>query len=504
MLKKLVKNRLMIFYRRLRKDFGWKEIILLLGIILLIGLVIEKLIFSLFLKTIVSLHYLKKLFILSLCLSMVILLMTIPNQIYKQLVQDKKIDILMIAPITLDICFGYELIVSLFKILIVSNGIMIIPLLVGKKIFEINILMFIFFNIFFDATVLLIIYLLFMVFFNIFKRNNIKKIILIFTGIIDVLFTVFIMLSLNYLNINQIINDIEYIPLIRYLYLFFIGIEKNRPIQLFGFLIWIILLIVLYKLVFIIFAKTYEETGFKENVNSGIHIMRCKQNYLNCFLWKDSIIIKRNFGIVKEAFLSILLWTISTIFAISGMTEVNTYFINILALLMGICIIFQISNFLVKQELTKLDIIYISDFTPLNIWRQKVKFISFLISIIVMMYTIIIHILKKVEVNNYYIFILIMFSCLWVTMAYVSMIMFYHYDNSNSLQNKLIRLCIKSVVFTLIYFLALIVVILAIDNKLSEDIYKKYSIIGGVIIGTTLIFDYLSRNVLKQINLERG
>ena len=121
-----------------------------------------------------------------------------------------------------------------------------------------------------------------------------------------------------------------------------------------------------------------------------------------------------------------------------------------------------------------------------------------------MMYTIIIHILKKVEVNNYYIFILIMFSCLWVTMAYVSMIMFYHYDNSNSLQNKLIRLCIKSVVFTLIYFLALIVVILAIDNKLSEDIYKKYSIIGGVIIGTTLIFDYLSRNVLKQINLERG
>lgn len=503
MFKLLVKNRILLLWRKIKKELSCKELVVFLGIMLLIVVGIVCFIAKLFQTFSATNEQFCKAYILILALSFLILLMCVPNLIYKQFIGDKKIDILMAAPVKLNVCFKYEFVLLLIKIYLIVLSIVLMPLLAGKIVLGVKLLPCLVLFIVFYPFVLIFIYLIFFVFYRIFKTAYIKKALLLFGGLVDIIFTIFVMISLNYIEMKEILEYVITMPILKQMYLF-LSMFNNVGRIIICLFLWLVVFCFLYWVVYRNFKKVYEETGFNEHKDIIHHELSLKgKKLINCFLWRDRIVFTRDFNIIKQILLYFLLWSISAFFTITNMEKINIYFLASISIIMSMFIVFQISNASIKIDKEKMDILILAGVSSKEVWKQKMMFVSIMSSVVTVIYTILISIMASAGMEVFVNLIVVaLLNCIWFSILASNLTMYYHYDN-HSAKFKMIHLSIRSVIFTVIYLIIIFSIIIINDGGFFNNIFIKLSVISIVIIVFTAILYIGFKNMSKKMVLIR-
>uniref|UniRef100_UPI0020731947 hypothetical protein n=1 Tax=Clostridium sp. Marseille-Q2269 TaxID=2942205 RepID=UPI0020731947 len=122
---------------------------------------------------------------------------TIPLKIYKDYFKNQKIEILFLSPVTLKQCFLYQIIILLAKILSIYF-VITLPLLIAF-VYKLNlniiyILNYIIYNSIFLSIFSLILHLFVFLIALITNAKYIKKVLVVVTGIIEIIFTSIVIL----------------------------------------------------------------------------------------------------------------------------------------------------------------------------------------------------------------------------------------------------------------------------------------------------------------------
>lgn len=443
----------------------------------------------------------RAIFFLLLIASSVLLLMAMPLQIYKQLVEDRKIDILLVAPLKVNVCFGYEFLVSWFKVILIYFFATFLPIYAVYKLYNIDYVYNIIFGFFHFTSEIMLLYLLFFIMYFIFKTKQIKKAIMILGGIIDVAFTLAVMSIINYIDFVSIIKYIDTVPILKYYYqILELSRMKIQNILIFG--IWGLFLLVLYFCIYCLFRNIYEKTGFYEEKRTVKH----KQFHLrkkipsNCLLWKDIILMARDFKIIKDVFLYFLLWSISAYFTITDMDNFSLHFWLVLSLTMNFFITFQICSYFVKLDKSKIDIFSLAGISLRKIWRQKVLFVFSLSGGVTIIYNILICFVWGTTIKYVCIINLCtLIGCIWCSMfAVCAMVVFYY--GINTLRYKSEILCLESILYLINYVAVFVAAMLIINDTIEIPIILKIGCLFGIVVVVTFVLKKATILTLSKIS----
>lgn len=503
MLITLIKNTLLIFYRRIKKEYSWKEITVFAFLIVLLTYGLEILVYKVLKHLKIGLFEFQEIFFLLIIASSMMLLMTMPLRIYKQLVEDRKIDILLVAPLKVCVSFGYEFIVSWVKVIVVYLVIVILPVFAVQKLYDINYIAKIIFGFFHFTTEIILIYLLFFLMYAVFKTVYIKKAIFVFGGIIDIIFTLAVMFVFNYIDLNALMRYIDTIPAIKSYYSIFLNTGKGGIENGLVFGRWIAIISVTYFVTYRLFKSIYEETGFSEHkstVKYKIYFQGDKKKVpRRCFMWKDKIILTRDFKMTKDIFLYFLLWSISAFYTISEMNKLSVSFWLTLSTTMNLFITFQISNYIVKLDFEKTEVIALAGFPLKKLWEQKVVLVTILSGGIVIIYNLFIFIVGRTSIKHMCIINLCTFiGCIWCSM-FATCVMIILYYSINSVKYKFVILGINSILYIIVCLTAVIGGMIIVKDIFSMSRIVKISWLFGIVVIGFFILRQISILIISKI-----
>lgn len=487
MLITLIRNTLLIFYRRIKKEYSWKEITVFLFLIAILIYGCEILVYKILVHFEISILKFQNIFFLLIIVSSVLLLMTMPLRIYKQLVEDKKMDILLMAPLKVNVSFGYEFIVSWFKIVVAYLAIAILPAFAVQKLYDINYIAKIIFGLFHFTTAIMLIYLLFFLMYLTFKMVHIKKAIFVLGGIIDIFFTLVVMLVFNYIDLDALVDYIKITPILKSYYFIFWNTGESGIKNEIVFGEWATIILLIYFSIYYLFKRIYEETGFNEHksIVKYKNYCQCEKKKVPkmCFIWKDKIILIRDFRMIKDIFLYFLLWSISAFFTISDMDRLSIPFWLTLSVTMNLFVTLQISNYIVKLDTEKTETIALAGFPLKEIWEQKVVLVSILSGGIAIIYNLFVFLVGDTSIKQMCIVSLGTFiECIWCSM-FATCIMISFYYGLNTVKYKCAVLSINSLLYVIVCLAVVIGAIIIKDVFLTSNIVKICWLIIIVVSG---------------------
>lgn len=501
----ILKIKLKILQRRIDKEYNRRDKISLTIFLVIFIYLITYLIFFLLSKFNVTYSLSIKFNTLILMCSTLLMLSIMPLKIFNSFFENRKIEILILSPINLKNCFLCEFLSLAFKTILIFLCI-IMPLLVADGL-AINLSLLVYFNyILYVILLLLIIYLVSYItlFFlsMVINIQHLKKIIIIYTGIIELFFTCSVILISNYVNLNNFINNLDTYKFTKYFFYFSELMLYNRRTNVIFFLI--LLILIFYKLSYFLFYKSFYINGLF--VNSSTNTYSHKKNLityklLNKFYFfnKDKKLLIRNFNLLKSIIFTLITFTITTIFS-TNKTEDNYLFLLIINQLMTISVVSEINYNIVNLEKNKYEKLYLSKIDIFNFYLQKNvsgKLISFLF-IFIYDFIILINFMPNMKQSIFY--LLANIICITLISKPITLIMI-NISIINKWSIKNLFTIVKLIFYTLSLY-SIILIFMYLSSKTSYIYFIILSFLLMFLLSSlidTLIKKFLTNKKLNFI-----
>jgi hypothetical protein len=259
------------------------------------------------------------------------------------------------------------------------------------------------------------------------KIQNLKKIIIIYTGILELLFACSFIVATNYIGITDFVNNIDTFKFAKY---FFYSSELmlyNKKLNLINLFLIILIILGLYKISYYIFYKSFYINGFSvdsKNVTFNHKKANIFTKILNKFYFynKDKKLLFRNFNKLKSIIFTVLIFIISTV-CTTDKTKDNYSALLIINQFMTISLLGQVCYNIVLLDKNKFEEFYLSKLKLYDFYIQKdisAKLISFLFMFV---YNIIVLINFKLNIKQCIYYLLINSICIILMSKPITLIM---------------------------------------------------------------------------------
>lgn len=430
----IIKNKVRILKKRMDREYSTKQKVMLVSLFAFFIYLITYFFYRVLLKIGADYESSIRYNTLIIMAVMLLLLSSIPIKIFKDFYENRKIEILILAPISLEKCFLNEFLAEYIKIVLIFLGLSIPAVVADGIINSLSISVYI--NFFIYSLLLLISveilsYITIFLLALVFNIKYLKRMIIIYTGLIELIFTCLIIYISNYMDIGTFIDNLDKSFLTKYFYKYSSMMLNDSYINIVGFLIGIVAVFILYKFAYNIFYKSFYINGLSSNAGNMQFKEKNKSNgFLKkyYFFKKDKKLLTRNFMILKSIIFTILTFLITTIFSTDN-SDSSLIFLLIVNQFMTFAILAQLAVNIVKLDQDKFEILYMSKIRIYDWYRQKEMSAKIMCVLFSLIYNLIILFRFHLGISEILIYLFVNITTIILFSKPISLISIYFYTS---------------------------------------------------------------------------